>query len=105
MGCKVLLHNKRDIRKTWEDHAVEGYYVKTSKEHHRCNEIWVKNTRSIQIANAVFFKYKYIMMLEISKTDVIVVAATHLAKVLQEDILANIGKSSTAQLTQPISIS
>ena len=32
MGCVVvLLHNKHDIQKTWTNHAIIGYYVKTSR--------------------------------------------------------------------------
>ena len=34
MGCVVMLHNKPDIRKTWDNHAIEGYYVEKSKEHY-----------------------------------------------------------------------
>ena len=27
MRCTVLLHNKPDIRKTWNTHAIKGYYI------------------------------------------------------------------------------
>ena len=99
MGCVVLLHNKPDIRKTLDNHAIKGYYVKTSIKHYRCYKIWVKSTSSIQVTDTEFIKHKYITMPEITKTDTIVVTAIQLAKVLQGEILANIGKHSTAQLT------
>ena len=98
MGCSVMLHNKLDIRKTWDNHTIKGYYIKTSRDHYRCYKIWVKNTRSIQIADTML-SHRYITVLEISKTDAIVVAVNHLAKVLQGEKPANIGETSKKQLT------
>ena len=54
MGCVVLLHNKPDIRKTLDNHAIKGYYVKTSIKHYRCYKIWVKSTSSIQVTDTEF---------------------------------------------------
>ena len=34
-------------KKTCKDHAIEGYYIETSKEHYKCYKIWVKSMRSI----------------------------------------------------------
>ena len=49
----------------------------------------MKNTRSIPIADTVFFECKYITMPTISKADAIVTAATHMAQVLQEEPTVN----------------
>ena len=96
MGCTVLLHNKPDFRKTWDDYAIEGYYVESSKANYWCYKIWVKNIRSIHIADTMFFKHKHITMSTITKTDAIVEVGTTLAKVLLGEILANIGKNNAA---------
>ena len=104
MECVVLLHNKPDIRKTWDDFAAEGYYIKISKEHYRCCKILLKNTKSIHIFDTLFFKQKYITMPEISKADAVVVPVTHLAKNLQGEIPANICETSTAQLIWLVNI-
>ena len=32
MSCAVLLKNKPDTRKTWDDHAMDGYYIEISRE-------------------------------------------------------------------------
>ena len=98
MGCVVLLHCKLDIRQIWDGHAIEVFYIKTSREHYQCYKIWVKSTRSIQVTDKVFFKHKYITMHKITKADAIVVATTQLTKVLQREILANIGKQDNMQL-------
>ena len=75
LGCTVLIHNEPTTRKTWENHASEGYYIKTSREHFRCYKTWTTKTRSIQVADTVFFKHQYITMPTVSKVDTIVAAA------------------------------
>ena len=62
LGCKVLIHNKPATRKTCENHASKGYYMETSREHYRCYKIWMTKTRSIWVADTVFFKHQYITM-------------------------------------------
>ena len=47
MGCTVLIHNKPATKKTLESHAIEGYYIETSREHYRCYKIWMTKIRSI----------------------------------------------------------
>ena len=79
IGCAILLHNKLDNRKSWDTHACEGFYLKTSQEHYKCYKVWVKETRSMQIADTVFFKHRYITILEVSKADAIFDATMHLA--------------------------
>ena len=74
IGCVVLLHDKSDFRKTWDDHAVNGFYISTSQEHYRCSKFGLK-TWSIRISGTIFFKYKYITMPKVTKADAIVVAA------------------------------
>ena len=46
MGCAVAVHNKPETRQTWDDHVIDRYCIKTSREHYQCYKIWVKNTRS-----------------------------------------------------------
>ena len=59
----------------------------------------MKNTISVQIADTVFFKHKYITMPTISKADAFVTAASHLAQVLQGEISTNIGETGTQHET------
>ena len=48
MGCAALFYNKPDIRKTWDNHAVKGYYVKSSREDYRCYKIYESLTQCFQ---------------------------------------------------------
>ena len=55
-------------------------------------KIWVKETRSMCIADTVYFKHKYITMLAVSKANTTVSAARHLAQALQDELKPNIGE-------------
>ena len=99
MGCSVLLHNKPDIRKTWDDHAINGFYIKTSREYYWFFKIWVKSTMSMQFADTVFFKHQYVTVPNTTKADAIIVAST-LVKVLQCKIPTNIWEQEKEQLTR-----
>ena len=100
LGCAVLIHNKPTTRKTRENHASEGYYIKTSREHYRCYKIWMMKTRSIQVADTIFFKHQFITMSTVSKADTIVVVANKLTQVLREKTESNIGVTEQQQLKQ-----
>ena len=100
LGCAVLIHNKPTTRKTRENHASEGYYIKTSREHYRCYKIWMMKTRSIQVADTIFFKHQFITMSTVSKADTIVVVANKLTQVIREKTESNIGATEQQQLKQ-----
>ena len=68
MGCVVLLHNKPDIRQTWDSYAIKRFYIETSREHYKCYKIWVKSTRSMWVADTICFRHKYITMPEVRQT-------------------------------------
>ena len=65
------------------------------REHYWCYKIWVKNTRSIWVADTVFFKHQNITVPTYTKADVIVAV-----KVLQDEIPSNIGATKNKQLTK-----
>ena len=100
MGCAVHMHNKPAVQKTWDDHASEGYYTETSREHYWCYKIWTKKTRSIQSADTIVFKHQYITTPTVTKADAIVAMANKLTQVLQEETENNIGVTEKWKLTQ-----
>ena len=87
-------------QENWDDHAIDGYYIEISRENYQCYKIWVKNTKSIWVADTVFFKHKYITVPNITKADAILAASTQLIKMLQGEIWTNIGKQEEEQLTR-----
>jgi hypothetical protein len=76
MGCAVQFHIKANRRKSWGEHASDGWYLTTSPDHYRCHWIFVKATRAKQISNSVFFKHKYITQ-PTMMTDDLVIKAIH----------------------------
>eukprot|EP00956_Cyclotella_meneghiniana_P034375 scaffold104153_cov26-Cyclotella_meneghiniana.AAC.1 len=69
MGCAVQFHVKPDRRKTWSEHSMDGWYLKTSDEHYRCHIVFVKKTQAKRVTDTVFFKHKYITQPEIKPAD------------------------------------
>ena len=57
-----------------------------SKEHYRCHKVWVKDTRSVRVGNAVFFKHKYLTMPTLTNADTLVNAANDLKLALEGGI-------------------
>ena len=83
MGCAVQFHIKPDRRKTWGEHSMDGWYLRTSPEHYRCHIVFVKKTQSKRVTDTVFFKHKYITQPEVTPADVIIKAYNDLRAALQ----------------------
>jgi single-stranded DNA-binding protein len=83
MGCAVQFHIKPDKRKTWGEHSMDGWYLKTSPEHYRCHIVFVKKTQATRVTDTVFFKHKYITQPEVKPADVIIKAYQDLRQALQ----------------------
>jgi hypothetical protein len=83
MGCAVQFHIKPDKRKTWGEHSMDGWYLKTSPEYYRCHIVFVKKTQSKRVTDTVFFKHKYITQPEVKPADVIIKAYHDLRAALQ----------------------
>ena len=88
MGCAVLMHNKLGIKKSWDNHAIDGFYIATSNEHYRCFNIWVKDTSSNRVSDTMFFNHQNRTMIGITKADAIVAVTWQLTRALQNEILA-----------------
>lgn len=83
MGCTVQFHIKPDKCKTWDEHSMDGWYLKISPEHYRYHIMFVKKTQSKRVTDTVFFKHKYITQPEVEPTDVIIKAYRDLRAALQ----------------------
>ncbi|KAL7542018.1 hypothetical protein ACHAWF_007069, partial [Thalassiosira exigua] len=83
IGCEVLLHQKPGQRGSWEEHAVNGWYLGCSSKHYRCSNVWVKRTMTRRVSDTVVFKHKYITWPSQTPNDLIVKAAHDLIKALR----------------------
>ena len=46
-GTKVILHQKPTIRKSWAPQGKDGWYIDRAKDHYRCYNIYVPETRAV----------------------------------------------------------
>jgi hypothetical protein len=83
MGSAVQMHESRDIRGTWAERSIDGWYLGTSLEHYRCHIIHVKKTNSERISDTVFFKHKYITQPTLTPVDTVVKAIDDLTHALK----------------------
>jgi hypothetical protein len=72
MGCAVQFHFKPNRRKTWGEHSSDGWYLTTSKDHFRCQYIFVKATRAKHISDTVYFKHKHITQPSLTTEDLVI---------------------------------
>ncbi len=64
--------------------SVNGWYLRTSDEHYRCHEIYMKHTRGVRISDRVHFKHKHITAPTLTPEDTIVKALNDLTEALRE---------------------
>ena len=83
---------------------MKGYFVETSREHYQCSKYGSKTQEASKL-QTVFFKHKYITMLEIRKADAIFATAHNLTKVLQGEMTTNIRETNTQQITRLVKVS
>ena len=84
MGCAVQVHKRSERRGSWAMNSVDGWYLRTSNEHYRCHEIYVKHTRSVRISDTVHFKHKHITAPTLTPEDTIVKALNDLTEALRD---------------------
>ena len=54
-GTKVIVHQKPTIRKSWALRDKDGWYIDQAKEHYRCYNIYVPETRAVIHPDTVEF--------------------------------------------------
>ena len=54
-GCKVIAYETPNVRPTWADHGVEGFYIGPSKEHYRSHLCYIPKTGQTRISDTVAF--------------------------------------------------
>ncbi len=84
MGCAVQIHERSERRGSWAMNSVNGWYLRTSDEHYRCHEVYVKHTRSTRISDTIHFKHKHITAPLLTPEDTIVKAMSDLTEALRE---------------------
>ena len=62
VGTKVLIYVPPDLRSSWENHGIEGFYLRPSMDHYRNVHCFVPSTGGYRDTDQVaYFPDKYIM--------------------------------------------
>ena len=69
LGTKVIVHQKPTIRKSWAPRGKYGWYIDRSKDHYRCYNIYVPETRTAIQPDTVEFLLHNSKMLFISSSE------------------------------------
>ena len=86
MGCAVQFHEKPNRRRTFGEHAADGWYVRTSPEHYRCHIVLVRKTRHLRITDTVYFKHKYLTQPTLTTTDRLMKVILDLTRVISNKV-------------------
>ena len=82
-GARVLVHEKPAVRRTWDPHCVEGFYLGPAEEHYRCYRVYVTETGSERITDTLDYIDEADPLLRDASRAAVVVAADRLAEALQ----------------------
>ena len=87
---KFILHENTNIRLTWVQHGIQGWYIGPSVENYQCYKVYISNTRSERITETVELFTDNTMIIGISSTN----AATH----IETDLIKALKNLSPASL-------
>ena len=93
LGTKAIIFIPTKDRKTWDFHALEGYYLGPALDHYKCHRIHIQKTRSERISDTVQFLPTHSKMPYASSLDEAIQAIKHLVSAI-----------SNAQPTSPFSL-
>jgi hypothetical protein len=82
-GARVIVHSKPFVRRSWDAHGADGWYISHAPEHYRCYQVYVTKTRSQRTADTVEFFPPNVSMPKTSSSDRATFAALDLADALQ----------------------
>jgi hypothetical protein len=60
MGCRVLIHAKPAMHRSWDYRAKQGFYVGPALNHYRCYELVKSETKQKVISDTVKFRHAYL---------------------------------------------
>ena len=55
VGCKVIVHDRRNERGSWDNHGSHGFYVDRAPQHYRNYTCYMRDTSKNRISNTVEF--------------------------------------------------
>ena len=85
-GCKIIIHDRADKRKSWDPHGTHGFYIGPAMQHYRNYKCYIPTTRHTRVSNTVVFFPHSCKTLTPSPTNNINMALQDLTSVLVDPI-------------------
>jgi hypothetical protein len=83
VGCRVLIHAKPAMRRSWDYRAKQDFYVCLALDHYRCYELLKSETKQKVFSDTVKFRHAYIQIPAVSADDKIINRLQVMAGALQ----------------------
>ena len=83
LGTKVIVHLKPTIRRIWAPRGQDGWYIDRAKDHYRCYNIYIPETRAVIQPDTVEFLPHNCKMPFLSSAKNATIAATELIHALR----------------------
>jgi hypothetical protein len=84
IGCKVIVHDRRNERGSWDNHGSPGYYINRAEQHYRNYKCYMKDTKSTRISNTVEFFPTYCTLPRVRSIDRLTMILQDLHEVLSQ---------------------
>ena len=52
LGCKAVIYEDNDVRRSWASRGVDGWYLGPSKDHYRCDLYYIPETRAYRVSGS-----------------------------------------------------
>jgi hypothetical protein len=54
-GCKIIIHDRSEERKSWDPHGTHGFYIGPAMQHYSNYKCYIPSTRATRISNTIMF--------------------------------------------------
>jgi hypothetical protein len=107
-GTRVLVHEKPDVRQSWDPRALDAWYIGPAMHHYRCYRVYIWGTQSERVTDTLVWFPTRVKMPTMSSLDLALAAAQDLLTALMHPSpgspLAPTTDSQTAALKQLVEI-
>jgi hypothetical protein len=84
VGCKVIVHDRRNERGSWDNHGSHGFYIDRAPHHYRNYTCYMRDTRKNRISNTVEFFPAHCILPKITPVDRLTLVLQDLHEVLSQ---------------------
>jgi hypothetical protein len=93
-GCRVLIHTKATIRRSWENRCHDGFYLGPALQHYRCYRVLNAHSGAVTISDAIKFRHHYLPSPELTPEDKLL----HAVQAINSTIARSTSTSNDEQL-------